>query len=332
MARADEVERDDRAPIGVLLSNLGTPASPSAKDVARFLDEFLSDPAVVRLPRWFWLPFLRRVVLPRRAPRSAELYASIWTGRGSPLMVNSVALRAALAEELGDRFRVELGMRYGSPSLEDGIAALERAGCRTIVLAALYPQSSTTTDGTTHARAEELVRARFDGVELVLLGAAPTDELYVDALTERVRSSAGDRVAGHHVFSFHGLPESYVRAGDRYPDACRATSEALATRLGLAPEEWTLAYQSRFGPTRWIGPETRAVVLELAKEHELVQVTMPGFAADCLETLEEIGARLGEEFAAVRGGTLVVTEALNAHPAWVRSLARRIRASLDARA
>ncbi|MBK7874851.1 MAG: ferrochelatase [Planctomycetes bacterium] len=319
-------ERSPVAPRGVLLSNLGTPASPSTADVQRFLDEFLSDPKVVRAPRWFWLPLLRRVILPRRAPRSAHAYAKVWSDRGSPLLAWSIEQRAAMQAELGDGYRVALGMRYGEPSLERGCAELEAQGVRELLLLPLYPQYSDTTNGTTIERVRELEAAGRVRVPWRAAPSFPDERGYIDALAVRTREHVRGPV-DHHVFSFHGLPERYVRRGDPYASECERTAAALARALDLGTERWTLAYQSKFGPGKWLGPATKDVLAEHARRGERVAVVLPGFAADCLETLEEIAIGLAEEFRAAGGRELVVVPALNAHPSWIRALATIVRAS-----
>lgn len=310
-----------KAPLGVLLSNLGTPRSASASDVQAFLDEFLSDPAVVRLPRWFWLPLLRRVILPRRAPRSAELYRAIWSAEGSPLLVHSRAQAVALQAHLGAGFAVELGMRYGEPSLAQGLERLSARGVRRCALLAAYPQFSETTSGTTIARAQELVARHAPGMELLALPSFPEDERYVEALAQLVESSTAGQAIEQHVFSFHGLPERYARAGDPYPSECERTARALARRLRLNDGRWTMSYQSKFGPGKWLGPATAQVLAQLASARQRVAVCMPGFAVDCLETLEEVGVGLAREFERTAGHALVVVPALNEEPEWVEAMA-----------
>lgn len=313
------------APLGVLLSNLGTPTSPAPADVQRFLDEFLSDPKVVRAPRWFWLPLLRWVILPRRAPRSAHAYAKVWSERGSPLLAWSIEQQRALQAELGPHYRVALGMRYGEPSLDRGLGELAAAGAREVLLLPLYPQYSDTTNGTTIERARELAERR-GGLRWRAAPSFPDDPGYIAALAARASESVTGSV-DHYVFSFHGLPESYVRRGDPYAAECERTAAALARALGLDAGRWTLAYQSKFGPGKWLGPATKDVLAEHARRGERVAVVLPGFAADCLETLEEIAIGLAEEFRAAGGRELVVVPALNAHPSWIRALATLVRAN-----
>jgi ferrochelatase len=305
---------------GVLLANLGTPASPSVADVRAYLREFLSDPLVVRAPRWIWWPVLRGIILPFRAPRSAQLYRSIWTGAGSPLLVHSRAQARALAERLGPATPLALGMRYGEPDLRGALAELAGRGCARVLLVPLFPQESSTTTGTLVERARVL--ARELGLELDTLPAFHSHPAYVRALARSVRDAVPEGPALHHVFSFHGLPAAYVAAGDPYLGHCRATAERLAAELGLAAEGWSLAFQSRFGPQRWLEPYLEPHLAGLAARHRRVVLATPGFLADCLETLEELGVRARECFRAAGGDELRLVPCLNARPDFIEGLER----------
>jgi ferrochelatase len=283
----------------------------------------------VPLPRIVWLPILHGIVLPFRSRSSAELYAKIWSAEGSPLLVHARRQRAALEARLGAGFRVVIGMRYGKPSIAAAIAELADAGCGTVVLVPLFPQESQSTTGSVRAETERAVRASGRSLELLATGSFCDAPGYVRAVADRVRAAAPAGPAGevrpdHHVFSFHGLPESSVARGDPYRGECERTADALASELGLEPSAWTLAFQSRFGK-RWLRPFTDEVVRELAPRCPRVLVATPGFAADCLETLEEIGIRLRETFERAGGRELVVVPALNDHPQWIEFLAEAIR-------
>lgn len=298
----------------LLLVNLGTPEAPTAPAVARFLREFLSDRRVVALPRWLWQPILRGIVLPRRSPAVARKYASVWLAGGSPLAVYTRALADAVQQRLPG-VEVEVGMRYGAPALGAALARARARGGRVVVLP-LYPQYSTTTTETvadviadTGGRAE-LVRDYHD------------DPGWVAAVAESIRGHRAMQGRGEHlVLSFHGLPKRVVDAGDPYQRQCEASARAIADALGLADAEWSLSYQSRFGAERWLGPATQDVLDGLAARgvHK-VDVACPGFAADCLETLEEIGIMLAERFAG-RGGSLRVVPCLNDAPAHADAIA-----------
>jgi ferrochelatase len=311
----------------VLFANLGSPAAPTVPAVRRFLEEFLSDPLVVDLPRLRWWFLRRLVILPLRAPRSARAYRSVWMPEGAPLVVHSRRFAASLGRELGSAFRVAVGMRYGSPSLAEGLRELADAGCEQVLLFPAFPQQSRTTTGTVALAAGRAAKAMARGFGLSVLAPYHVDPGYVSALAERIREARAARAVDHVVLSFHGLPVRLVEAGDPYRAQCEATAAALARALDLAPDRWTLAYQSRFGREPWLEPDVARVVPELARTHRRVLVATPGFACDCLETLEELGLRLRAAFAAAGGEELVLVPCLNDHPAWVRAAAALVRAS-----
>ncbi len=315
--------------IGVLLANVGTPRSPSVADVRRYLREFLSDPDVIQVPRLVWWPVLHAIILPFRAPSSARLYGRIWTAEGSPLLTNSERQRTALANALGERFHVALGMRYGSPSIRAAFDEFAQLGCDTLIAVPLFPQHSNTTTGSVLRGIRGEIARRDRQVDLVELPPWHTSDGYLEALCERIRETADGQRIEHYVMSFHGIPASYAARGDRYGERCRETAIALARRLGLGDEQWSLVFQSRFGPQAWLGPYADEYVPSLAKKFGRVLVTTPGFAADCLETLEEIGLRLREQFRAAGGDDLVVVPALNDDPRWIASLAEWIRIAAD---
>ncbi|HVS19943.1 MAG TPA: ferrochelatase [Planctomycetota bacterium] len=311
---------------GVLLVNLGSPAEPTPAAVRAFLDEFLGDPRVVDLNPALWWAVRKLLVLPRRAGPVSELYASIWTPEGSPLIANGRRLARALGPALGDGWRVALGMRYGEPSLAAALAELASAGCREVLAVPLFPQASGTTTGTIEVALRELAR-RPGGPRLRLMPAYPDHPAFVRALGVCLREELDRGPVDHTLFSLHGLPERYVRAGDPYRDHCERTARALARELGLADGAWTLSYQSKFGPGAWLAPSSESVVPALAARAPRVLVAMPGFAADCLETLEEVGVRLADSFLAAGGRELRVAPCLNDHPAWVAALAEMVEAA-----
>jgi protoporphyrin/coproporphyrin ferrochelatase len=336
------------APTGVLLIQLGTPASPATRDVRRYLREFLSDPRVLDLPalrRWL---LLHLVILPRRPRASAAAYRPIWTPAGSPLLVHSRALAEAVARELGPGFAVELGMRYGEPSLAGALARLRAAGAERVVLAPLYPQYAASSSSSALARAFELAAEEWDVPALVPLEPFCGDPGFLAAAAAVAREPLAGFGADHVLFSFHGLPERQIRRSDPtgahclarpdccdvpspahrrcYRAQCTATARALAERLGLAPGAWSLAFQSRLGRTPWIRPYTDERLPELAAAGaKRLAVLCPSFVADCLETVEEIGLRGREQWRSLGGDALLLVPSLNAHPAWVTALASLIR-------
>lgn len=310
-----------RVPTGVLYVNLGTPASPSVPDVRRFLREFLSDRMVVDVSRLVWWPLLNLVILPFRGPKSAHAYASIWTSEGSPLMAISRRQADLLQRELGEGYAVELAMRYGTPSIASGIERLRARGTERVIVLTAFPQYSRTTVGTVKFEVERVL-AR-DRVPLATTFVDSWHDVpgYVDALAERCRESAGRTPIEHWVWSFHGLPERYVKNGDPYRVECERTAELLAARLGLAREQWSIAFQSRFGREPWLRPYADELVPALAAKYPRLGIAMPGFTADCLETLEEIGIRMRETFLSAGGREFVVAACVNDSRTLVRALA-----------
>lgn len=291
---------------GVLLVNLGTPAAPTPPAVRSYLAEFLGDPRVVDLPRWLWLPILYLFVLTFRPRRSARAYRKVWRDDGSPLLVFSEGLRGKVAARL-DGVPVALGMTYGEPSVGQALDAL--GDVDEVVVLPLYPQNSGTTTGASEDAVARATRGRSLSVRTVPTYA--TDPGYIAALAASVREAWSDREADTLLLSFHGIPVSYVDKGDRYPEECEATAAALREALDLPAERCLLAYQSRFGPQQWLGPSTEDELRRLGARGGSVDVLCPGFATDCLETLEEIAMEGNETFNAAGGGELRVIPCLN---------------------
>ncbi len=298
---------------GVLLVNLGTPEAPERKPVARFLREFLSDPRVVDLPRYLWLPLLNLVIIPLRAGRSAAAYRKIWWPEGSPLLVLTQRLAGRLATLMRGEARVEIGMRYQEPSIRSGLARLRAAGTQEVVVLPLYPQFSYTTTASIYDAVDEALR------ELDWQPTLHRVEQYVDS-TDWVEAVAGSirrhresyGTAEKLIFSLHGIPQRYVRQGDPYEEQCRASVHAVVKALGLEEGEWLLTYQSRVGREPWLQPYTDETLKEMGKSGvRHVQVVCPGFAVDCLETLEEIAMQNREFFEEAGGEKLEYIPALN---------------------
>jgi ferrochelatase len=317
--------------VDVILVNLGTPREPTPEAVRDFLEEFLSDPRVVDFPRWLWQPILRGIVLKKRPSRVAGLYESIWTPEGSPLEVGTRKMATALAHELGEGTRVRHAYRYGEPSLPRLVEESMRDGRRPVVIH-VFPQRTGATSGTIEVLAYETAarmagRGRREKARL-RVGAPPPDcPDYVEALADRCQETF-ERMGGspdHLLLSFHGIPVRFDRdENGAYSRACRATAEALLDRLSWQPERATLAYQSRFGPERWLGPATDRVLEELpGRGVRSVAVSCPGFLTDGLETLEEIGVQGRETFLGAGGEGYALVPAVEDHPAMIRSLARQ---------
>ncbi len=333
---ADEAPVQPVAPVGVLLTNLGTPDAPTAAAVRRYLAEFLADPMVIDLPRWFWLPLLHGVILNLRPPRSAAAYAKVWTPDGSPLLVESRAqaegLELALAPRLKAPVRVALGMRYGEPTLAKALADLKGSGVARLVVLPMYPQYSRTTTGSTHAAVDAALAAlAWEPHTTRMLGwhDAPG---YIAALASSVRQHWQRHGRGARLLmSFHGLPARYVTAGDPYAAQCKATAKALASALDLAADRWALAYQSRVGFEPWLTPYTDRTLAGWAAERlGDVDVVCPGFSADCLETLEEIALANADVYATLGGGALRYVAALNSRSDHLAFLAELVAARVEA--
>ncbi|MCP5153674.1 MAG: ferrochelatase [Ectothiorhodospiraceae bacterium] len=313
-----EFAHDAARPDGILLANLGTPDAPGVAAVRRYLAEFLWDPRVVEMARPLWWLILHGVILRVRPRRTAEAYAKVWTDEGSPLLVHSRRQAAGVAERLAAAWpdaavRVELGMRYGNPSIPDALERLRQAGVGRLLVLPLYPQYSGSTTGSVFdAVATTVGRWRWLP-ELRFVTHYHDDEAHVAALAAsiaeaRATSGAGERL----LFSFHGLPRRYLDAGDPYHCQCHATARRVTEALGLGPEAWGLSFQSRVGREEWLRPYTDDLLREWAAAGvRSVDVVCPGFAADCLETLEEVAMGYGELFESAGGERLRYIPALN---------------------
>jgi len=316
--------------LGILLVNLGTPDSPSPRDVRRYLKEFLWDPRVVEMARPLWWLVLNGVILNTRPRRSARAYAKVWTEQGSPLLVISQqqrdALQQALAERLPGPVQVALAMRYGQPSIAAGLAELREAGARRVLVLPLYPQySATTTASIFDAVTAELRRWRWLP-ELRFVNHYHDDPGYITALADSVRQHWAEHgQAEQLVMSFHGIPQDYFAAGDPYYCECQKTGRLLAGALGLGEAQWRLTFQSRLGPKQWLQPYTDHTLKELARGGvKTVDVVCPGFAADCLETLEEIAMENRDTFLAAGGEDYRYVPCLNDRPDHLAALAELV--------
>lgn len=311
----------------VLLVNLGTPEAPTAEAVRPYLAEFLGDPRVIEYPRLLWMAILHGVILRIRPKRSAHAYSRIWTEQGSPLRVGSEALAAALQAELGRRragpIRVALAMRYGRPSVKSTIEQLQREGVRRLLVIPMYPQYSATSTGSVFDAVADTIKTLRWPPELRQLNDYHAEPGYIAALADSVRvhwevNGRGEKL----LMSFHGIPERYIRNGDPYFCQCHATARLLREALGLTADEAPMSFQSRVGRERWLHPYTDETVKEMgAAGIKRIDTISPGFAVDCLETLEEIAMQNGEFFREAGGETLTYIPCLNATPAHVDVMA-----------
>ncbi|MSR14001.1 MAG: ferrochelatase [Gammaproteobacteria bacterium] len=317
---------------GVLLCNLGTPTAPTPGALRRFLAQFLSDPRVVELPRWLWLPILYGIILTFRPRRSARAYAKVWTPAGSPLRVFSEQQAAALACELATtpNIKVALAMRYGEPSIAAALAELRTANVQQILVLPVYPQYSGAATGSVFdAVTRELLSWRRIPA-FRFIASYHDDPGYIAALASSVREHWQANGPSERLYlSFHGIPHRSVLAGDPYFDHCHATARLVAERLGLAQDQWQVVFQSRFGRARWLEPYAAATFQAAARAGtKVIDVVCPGFAVDCLETLEEIAIQNRDLFSAAGGEALRYIPALNARADHIQVLASLIARNL----
>ncbi len=303
------------AAIGVLLVNLGTPDAPTPRAVKRYLGEFLSDRRVVEIPPIAWQPILRGIVLRTRPKRSAEAYSQVWTEQGSPLAAITAEQAERLQVRLGDTARVRHAMRYGRPAIDAELDALIAEGCDRVLLAPLYPQYSAATNATVVDRAADALRALRWQPAMRTLPPYYDDPLYIGALA---RDLGGQLDALEFepevlVLSFHGMPERTLHLGDPYHCHCRKTARLLEEALARPGLRFVTTFQSRFGRAKWLEPATDAVLVEEASSGtRRLAVAAPGFAADCLETLEELAIRGREQFHEAGGEQYATLSCLNA--------------------
>ena len=311
---------------GILITNLGTPDAPTPAALRKYLAQFLWDPRVIETPGLLWWPVLHGIILRLRPRRSARAYREVWTDAGSPLLDISQrqceALRSALGEGPGEPCRVELGMRYGNPSIHAALEKLRSYNISKLLVLPLYPQYSAATTASTFDAVADVLKTWRRIPELRMVRSYHDDPGYIAALAQSIRSHwAQHGKPDKLLFSFHGLPESYVLAGDPYRDECVASARRVARQLDLQEDTWEVSFQSRFGPRKWLQPYTDKLLQKWGGSGiSHVQVICPGFAADCLETLEEIAIQNRNFFLAAGGKTFSYIPALNDSPAHITAL------------
>ena len=305
--------------VGVLLSNLGTPDAPTPQAVRNYLREFLSDPHVVKIPRIIWAIILYGFILPFRSRRSAQLYQKIWTTQGSPLKVISNQQVDTLQKILGDEFKVILGMRYAHPSLKSALDEFKKLKINKIIVLPLYPQYSFSTTGSTL----EAVKKYSPSAKMSVVPEYYDHPEYISAIANTLRNIHTQKI----LFSFHGLPQKFVDDGDPYFDQCHKTVTKVAETLKLPPDKYAISFQSRLGKAQWLKPYTDHILKQWAGEGvKSVSVICPGFAADCLETLEEINMQNRKLFLDAGGEVFNYISALNAsveHIGFLSSLIKK---------
>lgn len=314
--------------VAVLLINLGTPDSPEPAAVRRYLGQFLSDRRVVEIPPILWQPILRGIILTTRPKKSSHAYKQVWTEEGSPLAAITARQAQRLQEQLGDGVLVDWAMRYGNPAIDHAIDRLMASGATRILLAPLYPQYCAATTATANDFAfAHLARLRFQPA-IRTLPPYYDEPLYIDALVADLAKQLGglDFTPDRLLLSFHGMPERTLTLGDPYHCHCQKTARLLGEKLDVPVE---IAFQSRFGRAKWLDPATDATLKDYpARGVKKVAVAAPGFSADCLETVEEVGIRGREDFFSAGGTHFARLDCLNDRAAGMAMLDAIIRREL----
>ncbi len=320
---------------GLLLINLGTPNNTDFSSVRSYLREFLTDKRVIDLPAFIRYALVYGIILPFRTKRSAHAYQSIWTELGSPLLFHSQSLAKQIQEKIGPKYKIALGMRYGKPSIESALDQLKN--CESITVLPLYPQYSSAANGSSIEKVMRIISTWNLIPSIQIISDFFQNQAYVKAQSEVIKPYLQEKT--HVLFSYHGIPERQITKNscksicseacpaltDKirgcYRAQCYETSRLLARELGLSASDYTTAFQSRLGKTPWIKPYTDQILNEVhAKKIEHLIIVCPSFVADCLETLEEIGVRLHQQWIALGGKELTVVPSMNTDPAWIKAI------------
>ncbi len=302
---------------GILLVNLGSPDAPTPSAIRRYLAQFLSDPRVIEANRFIWWFALHGVILRIRPPKAAKSYQKVWTANGSPLVHISKLQTLAIQKELDARYQGEivtqLAMTYGNPSIKSGLETLREAGVQRLLVLPLYPQYSATTTAAVFDQVTRVLQGWRRLPELRMINQYHDNPDYITALASSIKKQWRDNQRGELLlFSFHGIPQRFINNGDPYFDHCQKTTQLVAEELELADDEWKLVFQSRFGREPWLEPYCSVTLQELPRAGvKSVDVICPGFAADCLETLEEMTMENKELFIEAGGKTFNYIPCLN---------------------
>lgn len=312
---------------GVVLANTGSPDEPTPEAVRKYLEAFLSDPRICPMNPRLWSIILHRFILPRRSRASAQKYAAIWTPEGSPLKMGMASLACKVQEELsalGCDWPVEVGMSYGSPSIQDALEALRCAGCREAIVVPLFPQAAFSTTYAVADKVKDAVASMVDPPRITMVEGYADDERYLDAIADFVRASGFDANANDKLlFAFHSIPIPDIKAGDTYGECAHATAQEVAVRLHLDPEDWRIGFQCRFDKSRaWLGPFVLDALATLPEPTGALHVVAPNFAIDCLETIYDIDQVLRAHYCSEHPGhTLRYIPCLNDADAHAQLLA-----------
>ena len=301
--------------IGVLIANLGTPDAPKCPKLRKYLTQFLTDPRVIELPCPLRQFLVRGIIINVRAHKSAAAYRTVWTDEGSPLMVHSQNLAEQVRRSLGDQFLVEVGMRYGKPSIESAIQSLHVHGCRKLIILPMYPQYSGSTSGSIMDAVGKTLKKTRWVPHTHFISDYFQNESYINALCNSIKLHWEEYgKAEKLIFSFHGIPQRYVKNGDPYQSHCEQTVSSVCDLLGLSDKEYLLVYQSRVGKEPWLQPYCDETMKSLPKDGvKNIDVICPGFSADCLETIEEIDEENKEYFLESGGESYRYIQCLNSN-------------------
>ena len=323
----------------VLLINVGTPDSPSVKDVRKYLFRFLNDRRVIDIPWLLQKILVNLIIVPFRAPKSAKLYRLLWTEKGSPLLFHSNSVRIKLQEQLGFRYKVFIAMRYGNPSLHNVLDEIHSEGFTKIIVLPMFPQYASSSTGTAKAEVMDQVKRWNVIPEIKFIGQFYNNQGFIDSFAERIRFYQPERF-DHIIFSYHGLPVRHISRihpgvdcqtctcnlqfpehGEHcYKATCYETTRLIAAKLGLKKEDYSQGFQSRLSD-KWLKPFTDKLLVQKAKEGvKNLLIVAPAFVADCLETTVEIGIDYREMFIQAGGNDLVYVESLNDMPQWISVL------------
>ncbi len=338
-----------RGPVGVLLVNLGTPDSPRTPDVRRYLHEFLSDDRVIDiLPKPLRRLLFNGIVVPLRAPKSAKIYQELWTERGSPLLFYGLDLQALVQQQLGADYVVAFGMRYQNPSIASALQQLRDASVERIVVLPLFPQYASASTGSVQDKVMALVKEWWVVPDIRFISTFADEPGFIETIVDLGRQEMAKHAYDHVVFSYHGIPERHILKGSDhgycqlgaccntynprnrycYRAQCFQTSRLVAEKLGLAPDQYTVAFQSRLGRDPWLKPYTDIALKDFpARGYKSVLAFSPAFVADCLETTVEVGTEFKEMFEEAGGEHWQLVPSLNTHPRWVATVVEMVQRS-----
>ena len=315
--------------VGILITNLGTPDKPKRKELRVYLKEFLSDPRVIEVPRLLWQVILRLVILNVRPQKVAKLYKSIWRKEGGPLLVMLEKQKKGIKKILNKKYKnmkVEIAMRYGNPSIKNGLEKLRKQGCRKILVFPLYPQYCAATTGSTFDKVTEVLRGWRWIPEMRFVNNYFENNMYISCLVDSIKNSWKKTGKSQKlIFSYHGVPKKYLLKGDPYHCFCQKTTRLVVEKMKLKEKDYITTFQSRFGPDEWLKPYTDKTLEGFPSQGiKKVHILSPGFSSDCLETLEELEVENKENFISSGGEKYNYIKCLNDNPKHLNMLALTI--------